>query len=187
MTSNTAETAPTSPRRKKRQPIIAFGLAALAIGGIGAAATSAAWSDNTWFSAPAAAATFNLQGSLDGTTWLDGTQTTVGDVTTYELAVPATTFANLLPGQTRNVNLWVRNDSSVNAVLTSEVAFANGSTFVTKPTPALSGLAASLTAQGTAGATDQFQLALTTPAAWDPANIGKSGTVVVTLTATATS
>lgn len=183
MTSNTIETAPASPRRKKRQPIIAFGLAALAIGGIGAAATSAAWSDNAWFSAPAAAATFNLQGSLDGTTWVEGTQTTANGVTTMQLQVPATAFANLLPGQTRTVDLWVRNESSVNAALTSETAFGTSSTFVTKPTAVVSDLAQSVTPNGT----DKFQLTVTTPAQWESTNIGKTGTVVVTLSATATS
>lgn len=187
MTSNSTETVPTAPRRKKRQPIIAFGLAALAIGGIGAAATSAAWSDNAWFSAPAAAATFNLQGSLNGTDWFEGEKTTANGVTTVELQIPSTAFANLLPDQTRNVKLWVRNESSINAALTSTVAFDQGATFATKPTSQISGLAASLTPKGAATAMDEFQLTLTTPTGWESTNIGKSGTVLVTLTATATS
>lgn len=186
MTSNTPETAPVEERRSKKRPFIAFGLAALAVGGIGAAATSAAWTDNTWFSAPAASATFNLQGSLNGTTWVEGTQSTVDGVTTFELNVPADTFADLLPGQTRTVDLWVKNDSSVSAALTSTAAFASGATFADAPTVSLAGLAATLAPQGATN-TDQFQLTVTTPAEWSSANIGKSGTVVVTITATATS
>lgn len=187
MTSTTTETVPTSPRRKKRTPFIAFGLAALAIGGIGAAATSAAWTDNAWFSAPAAAATFDLQGSLNGVDWVQGAKSTANGVTTFELKIPATAFADLLPNQTRNVTLWVRNESSVNAALTSTAAFETGSTFVSNPTPAISGLVASLTPKGAATAMDEFQLTLTTPAQWESTNIGKTGTVLVTLTATATS
>lgn len=187
MTSTNTETVHSQERRNKRRPFIAFGLAVLAIGGIGAAATSAAWTDNGWFSASASAATFNLKVSLDGTTWSEGTAKTVGDDTIIAVEIPADKYANLLPGQKRDMNLWVRNDSSVAAALTSTVGFANGSTFQTKPSAALSGLAATLEPTGKTGADDQFLLSLTTPADWTSANIGKSGTVVVTLTATATS
>ncbi|WP_426182407.1 hypothetical protein [Microbacterium sp. TWP3-1-2b2] len=180
-TENTTENAPTQERRK-RHPLVAFGLAALAIGGVGAAITSAAWTDNTLFAAPAAAATFDLQGSLDGKTWA---QSDTAD--TLELVIPASKFVDLLPGQTRTIDLWVRNESTVNAALTSQVAFGASTTFTTKPTPALAGLVATLTPTGTTGAQDQFQLTVTTPADWAPTNQGKSGTMVVTVSATATS
>ncbi|GEK86839.1 hypothetical protein [Microbacterium aerolatum] len=177
MTSNT-----TTQKRNKRHPLVAFGLAALAVGGVGAAITSAAWTDNTFFSAPAAAATFDLQGSLDGKAW-----TQSGNADAVELVIPASQFANLLPAQTRTIDLWVRNESSVNAALTSQVAFASNSTFTTKPTASVSGLITTLTPTGSTGAQDQFQLTVTTPADWAPVNQGKSGTVVVTVSATATS
>ncbi|CAH0167301.1 MULTISPECIES: hypothetical protein [unclassified Microbacterium] len=181
MTTNTSQNVPTKERRK-RHPLVAFGLAALAVGGVGAAITSAAWTDNTLFAAPAAAATFDLQGSLDGKTW-----TQSGNADAIELTIPTSQLANLLPGQTRTLDLWVRNESSVNAALTSQVAFASNSTFTTKPTVAVSGLVASLTPTGGTGAQDQFQLTVTTPSDWAPVNQGKSGTVVVTISATATS
>lgn len=183
MTSTTPENVPTQQPRKTRQSLIAFGLAALAVGGIGAAMTSAAWTDNTWFSAPAAAATFNLQGSLDGKTWEEGTLTTANGVTTFQLEVPAEKLANLLPGEDRDVSLWVRNESSVSAAITSTVAFEDGTTFTTKPTPTLVGLAEKLTPAGE----DEFELNITTPADWDDSNIGGAGLVVITVTATATS
>ncbi|MFD5215174.1 hypothetical protein [Microbacterium sp. NPDC058345] len=180
MNSSAAPSSQTRTTRRKRRPVLAFGLAVLAVGGIGAAATSAAWTDNTFFSAPAAAATFDIQGSIDGTTWLDS-----GTKDSVQLTIPAETLANLLPGQSRTVKLWVRNQSSVSAALTSEVAFATGSTFVVNPGAAVSGLAATLTPSGS-GATDQFDLTVTAPADWAPANQGKTGTIVVTVAATAT-
>ena len=70
MTLHTPEMT-RSRRQDKRRPLAAFGLAVLAVGGVGAALTSAAWTDNALFAAPATAATFDLQGSLDGTTWSD--------------------------------------------------------------------------------------------------------------------
>ncbi|WP_460795004.1 hypothetical protein [Microbacterium sp. GXF0217] len=180
MTSNTTETAPAPQRR--RRPFVAFGLAALAIGGIGAAATSAAWTDNTFFAAPAVAATFDLQGSLDGATW---TQSSTADA--IQLTVPASTFADLLPGQTRTIDLWVRNESSVKAALTSTAAFASGTTFTAQPSVAISDLATSLTPAGGTAAKDKFQLTITTPSDWAASNQGKTGNVVVTISATATS
>jgi len=169
ITTASVETAPQ--RNGKRRPLIAFSLAALAIGGIGAAATSAAWTDNTLFSASAAAATFDLQGSVDGTTWAQSSA--AGSV---ELVVPASTFANLLPGQSRQVTLHVKNVGTVGAALTSTVAFA-GSTFETAPVATVTGLASTLTANGS----DDFVLSVTAPADWSPANQGKSGTVVITV------
>lgn len=184
MTNNTPAASPattTEKRRKSRRiPIMAFSLAALTVGGIGAAATSAAWTDNTFFSAPAAAATFNLQGSLDGVTWKESAAKD-----SIELTVPADALANLLPGQSRTIKLWVKNASSVSAALTSEAVFATGSTFTTNPTVAVSGLAATLTPTGI-GSSDQFDLTVTAPADWAPTNQGKTGTVVVTIAATAT-
>lgn len=168
-------------RRGARRPLIAFGLAALAIGGIGAAATSAAWTDNVFFSAQSQAATFNLQGSLDGTSWVESDNN--GSI---QLVVPASQFANLLPGDTRSVTLHVQNLGSVNAALTSSVAYAAGSTFTTNPAPAVSGLAATLTPAGGAAASDAFTLTVTTPADWATTNQGKNGTIIVTVSGTAT-
>ncbi|MBU4466023.1 MAG: hypothetical protein KKH75_09295 [Actinobacteria bacterium] len=168
-------------RKNKRRPIVAVVLATLAIGGIGAAATSAAWTDNVFFSAQAQAATFNLQGSLDGTTWVESDNS--GSI---QLVVPTSTFANMLPGQTKSVNLYVKNLGSVSAALTGTAAFASGSTFTTAPTLALPGLAATLTPATGSSASNQFTLTVTTPSDWAPINQGKSGTVVVTIAGTAT-
>jgi hypothetical protein len=183
MTENTpaANTSnAVSERRGIRRPIIAVGLAALAVGGIGAAITSAAWTDNAFFSAPAAAATFSLQGSLDGKTWNES-----NNPDSIQLVIPAEEFANLLPGQTRTVDLWVRNQGSVSAALTSSVAVSSTSTFVQNPSTSVSGLAAILTPSNGTGASDQFELTITTPADWSSDNRGATGTVIVTIAATA--
>lgn len=168
-------------KKNKRRPLVAFALATLAVGGVGAALTSAAWTDNVFFAAQAEAATFDLQGSLDGTTWVQS-----DNKGSIQLVVPASQFAKLLPGETRTVNLNVKNVSTVSASLTSTVEWATGSTFTTNPTATVSGLAATLTPTGTSGETDQFALTITTPANWDVANKGKSGTVVITVSGTAT-
>lgn len=185
MNTNTPHETPvaqTEERKSKRRAVLAFTLAALAVGGIGAAATSAAWTDNVFYSAKAEAATFNLQGSLNGTSWSESDAQ--GSI---QLAVPASALANLVPGESRTINLYVKNLGSVGAALTSSVAWASSpaSTFATNPGTSVEGLATALTAVGGATDTDQFQLKVTTDANWAAANQGKSGTIIVTVSGTA--
>lgn len=169
----TAET----PRRSKRRAIIAGALAFVAVGGIGAAATSAAWTDNVFFSAAATAATFNLQGSLDNATWVES-----DNKSAIQLVVPASTFQNLLPGQSHPVTLYVKNDSSVNATLAAPTyEWAATPTFTTNPTVALTGLPSTLAP----GASASFTLTVSAPADWADSNKGKSGTIIVTVAGTA--
>lgn len=172
----------TEERKSKRRAIVAFTLAALAVGGIGAAATSAAWTDNVFFSAKAEAATFNLQGSLDNTTWQES-----DNGSSIQLVVPASALANLLPGQTRTIDLYVKNLGTAAASLTSSAAWATSpaATFTTAPGATVSGLATTLTPTGSAGATDAFQLQVTTDSDWATTNQGKTGTIVVTVSGTA--
>lgn len=179
VTSRSAARA-AAPRKGKRRPLIAFGLAALAVGGIGAAATSAAWTDNVFFSAQAQAATFNLQGSLDGKTWVES-----DNKDKIELVVDAAKFANLIPGETRSVTLYVHNLGSVSAALTSTVEYATSS-FATNPTATVGDLAATLTPVSGAGSSDAFTLTITTPKDWDAKNQGQTGVVFVTIAGTAT-
>lgn len=182
MIDNTAQaTTDADTRKGKRRPVIAFALAALAVGGIGAAATSAAWTDNVFFSATAEAATFNLQGAVEGGAWQES-----DNKSSIQLVVPASALANLLPGQTRTINLDVKNLGSVSAALTSTVEFATGSTFTTNPTASVTGLAATLTPATGAAPTDQFQLVVTTPSDWAAVNQGKTATIIVTISGTAT-
>lgn len=170
------------PRKGKRRPVIAIVLATLAIGGIGAAATSAAWTDNVFFSASAQAATFNLQGSLNGTTnWVES-----DDQSNIALTIPSTTFANMLPGQTRTVTVYVKNTGTTNAALTVTTAWASGSTFVDAPTVTATPASSTLTAA--TGGTPQtaVTVTVTTPSNWASTNQGKTGTIVVTVAGTAT-
>ena len=85
-------------KKRKRAAIVKFGLVGAALVGIGAAATSAAWTDDAWFSATATAATIELEGSLDTTplNW------DVADDEATALVIPAATFAELVPGETRD-------------------------------------------------------------------------------------
>jgi len=181
---NTTPTSRSQQRanRKRKRPVVAVALALLAVGGIGAAATSAAWTDNVFFSSTAQAATFDLQGSLNGTSWVQS-----DNANSIQLVVPAATFANLLPGQTRTVTLYVENTGTANSSLVASAAWATGSTFTTNPTisvtPASTTLAA---ATGGTPTTTTVTLTVTAPSDWASVNQGKSGNVIVTVAGTAT-
>ena len=85
--------------------------------GIGAAATSAAWTDDAWFSATASGATIELEGSLDSTplSW------NVADDSATALVIPAATFAELVPGETRDYIIHVRNNGSADISVAAPV------------------------------------------------------------------
>ncbi|SIT76448.1 hypothetical protein [Microbacterium sp. RU33B] len=176
------ETRRDARKKNKRRPIIAFALATLAVGGVGAALTSAAWTDNVFFSASADAATFDLQGSLDGTDWKQS-----DNKEKIELVVPATAFAKLLPGETRTVTLYVKNLGNVSAKLASSVEWSSATNFVVKPEAAVSDLATTLTPATTKGDSDAFTLTVKAPSDWKPDNKGKAGTIIVTISGEATS
>lgn len=167
---------PDTPERRerKRRPVIAGLLALLAVGGIGAAATSAAWTDNVLFGMKAEAATFNLKGSIDdGETWLDP----VGEDGPLRIPVPDEEFADLLPGQTRHVTLHVQNDSSVTAQLAAAQSDYVDSTFTVPPVVTLSQLPDTLAP----GGTTELTVTITAPDPWLDSNRGAHGTVVVTI------
>jgi hypothetical protein len=93
-------------RQNKRR--LKVGLAALAVLGIGAAATSALWSDDVWFRAGVETGVFNLQGSTAAgatpptTGWVEGEAQGNADL--------VFTTADISPGTPAVFHGWVRND-----------------------------------------------------------------------------
>jgi len=128
MTTNHGELADQQQerKRKKRGAIVKFSLAGVALVGIGAAATSAAWTDDAWFTGHANSfdATHTgdvlLKGSLNGAdvtpTWTEAHNQATA------IPIPASAFADLLPGETRTVSLWVENAGAKNLDIKAVVA-----------------------------------------------------------------
>lgn len=122
--------------KKKRKPgfWIRIGVAGLAALGIGAAITTAAWTDRVYFSAEGQAAGFNLQGSTTAAGPWDEYET-VGDALVIPLV--SSNFDDLIPNEdTRTLDVYVLNDSTVDAFITVSAAgdgalFAAGSTVTT--------------------------------------------------------
>lgn len=165
----------TTPDRRRRNAT-KIALAALAIGGIGAAITTAAWTDDVWMTSNATAGTFELEGSLDGTTWSEA------DDQGTALVVDDAELAGLVPGETRTVEVQLRNAGDVDATLADPVLSATGDIFAdTNPATANIGSLA-----GTTLAPDEettVDLTVTTPDNWGDEYQGDTGSIVVTFTA----
>jgi hypothetical protein len=97
----------TSGRRRK---ITKFALAGVAVLGVGAALTSAAWTDNVWFGGSTDSADFQLSGSLTG----DPLGPWNGDSSeTAKILLPADAFDEIAPGISDTYDVYVRNDGDI--------------------------------------------------------------------------
>lgn len=105
MSSHRADSRSGKETRKSRA--VRLGAVLLAVVGVTAAATSAGFTNDAWFSASADAGTIQLQGSLDGAAWQDADSLAKG------IVIPSSTFANMVPGDTRSVTVHLHNDSTV--------------------------------------------------------------------------
>ena len=89
--------------------------------------------------------------------------------------------------KSREVTLQVKNLGNVKGALTSSVDWAKGATFESTPKAAVSDLADTLQPTGSKGDSDEFTLTVTAPKDWDASNMGKTGTIIVTISGEATS
>ena len=184
MTTLAPPTAPPArtPDTKRRRKIAKFALAGVAVLGVGAALTSAAWTDDVFFAADATSGTFDLQGSLDGTNWFDVDGGV--DTATTPIQIPAATFENLAPNDVRVVTLHLRNDGSVPIILGAPVVTENGALF--DDAGANVGVDAGAYGAGTldVGDTTTFDVTLTVPD-WDNTDYTDlTGDILVAVTGT---
>lgn len=106
----------------RRRKVTKFALAGVAVLGIGAALTSAAWTDNVWFQGDAESGTAILEGSITG---VDGTYL-VSDEGSIQLDMG--TFA-VGPDQDTVETVWVRNAGTVPLRLDAVNAVGTGLIF----------------------------------------------------------
>lgn len=167
-------TTSTEDRRKKRAGVLRLALAGVAVLGIGAAATSAAWTDDAWFSANANAVTVELQGSTDGgDTYVDADDATVA------LQIPDTAFQDLNAGDTKTFTVHLKNNGSVPLTVSGVAAetvttgglFASGGATVAVAAPTATSLAA--------GATTTAVVSVSLPADAPASFQGTTGTLTV--------
>ena len=132
-------------RRRKRAAIVKFSLAGAAVLGIGAAATTAVWTNDAWFSATAAAVdpatAINLQGAFNADA--PGTEPTTGftaaDDDSAAIAIPSTVFADLVAGDTISTTVWLKNAGTSALQIAEPRLVVDGATY-TIDNPAAAGL-----------------------------------------------
>jgi len=164
-------------KRRRRAAIVRFGLAGVAVLGVGAAATSAAWTDDAWFAGSASAVEkVELQASVDGgQTWYDA------DAEGDAVSIPADAFDNLNQGADETIALQLKNASTVPLTLGQGVLTTGGALFEgTAPASATIHDPSSFTLD--AGATDTVILQVTTPADWPESYQGATGTLTLQFT-----
>ena len=113
-------TSTTEDKRDRKKKVLPIVFASIAVVGVGAALTSAAWTDDLTFSATGSAKTFDLQGSTNGgTSWGDIKPDSEGTAITFT----DTKLSNLSPGDTFTLNFKVKNfgtgDGHISAVTTT--------------------------------------------------------------------
>ena len=167
---------------RRRRKIAKFALAGVAVLGVGAALTSAAWTDDVFFAADATSGTFDLQGSLDGTNWFD--VATVDDTATTPIQIPASAFDNLAPNDVRVVTLHLQNAGSVPITLGTPVVTENGALF--DDLGANVGVAVGAYGSPTlaVGATTTFTVTLTAPDWTNTDYTNLTGDILVAVTGT---
>ncbi|WP_062079128.1 hypothetical protein [Demequina globuliformis] len=177
---------------RSRQDKVKIGLAGIAILGIGAAVTTAAWTDDVWFTSQAEAAQFDLQGSLDGVDWQDvGVDSIDGMPGADEsIEIPASEFAGLVPDDSRTVTVHLQNAGDTDIALAEAVPALTGDLFVADAapldTPATVTVGDFASATLAPGAETTFDITVATPEDWGTGYMGATGSLSVSVVGTAT-
>ena len=96
----------TREQKERRNKVLRIGAGTLAFLGIGAAITTAAWTDQVWFSGSASASAVQLEGSTDKADWA------VAQDESVAIQIPDEALQNLAPGHAAStVEVYVKNAS----------------------------------------------------------------------------
>lgn len=121
MSSHRADSCSDKDTRKSRA--VRLGAVLLAVVGVTAAATSAGFTNDAWFAGSASSANVSLQGKLasdPATEWEDA------DTEGLAITIPADTFENMVDGETRTVQVDLKNAGSVDLDVAGEVKTRTG-------------------------------------------------------------
>lgn len=160
---------------RRRSARLRLMLAAVALLGIGAAITAAAWEDRVHFEINANAADFNLQGRVATIEGIWGEWLESNDGGAIELTVA---FSDMAPNDSRTFWLQVRNSGDLDAFITGDLALDSAD-------PGCSPALAISPEDGedflAAGATSQVYAFTFTTGSWEGCQ-GWSGTFTLTVT-----
>lgn len=161
----------TSSRRRK---ITKFALAGVAVLGVGAALTSAAWTDDVFFGGTAEAGAIELSGSTNNIDFYDGDLQGNLELVIADFVIGPDSF------DTHRV--WVQNDGDLPLRLATIEATGSGVLFPPLPGEAATVTAISNDADGilNPGQKASIDVTVTGNSAWEGSDMqGESGAVVV--------
>lgn len=123
MSSHRADSCSDKDTRKSRA--VRLGAVLLAVVGVTAAATSAGFSNDAWFAGSASSANVSLQGKLASDPE-DDWKAADTDAAGVAIAIPGDTFENMVDGETRTVQVDLKNAGSVDLDVAGEVKTRTG-------------------------------------------------------------
>lgn len=115
----------------RRRKVTKFALAGVAVLGVGAALTSAAWSDNVFFGGSAGAADFELQGYNPATAIWEN-----ADSNGARIILPTDAFDEVGPGIGDTYTVYVRNNGDLPIYLNAPNTYSTGGALFAAPEPA---------------------------------------------------
>jgi predicted ribosomally synthesized peptide with SipW-like signal peptide len=193
-------TSSGAPEKRKKSTIIRLAIAGVAVLGIGAAITTAAWTDQAWFTAQADAASIELYGALavDGDCPAAPANPAVStapyvvadDLTgAVDITLASGTFALLVPGEERaaGICLWNGGDVALSTSLAPIVTAGDAVFAGTDPASIAveDDGAAYATQTIAADAVLPLDVVVTTPGDWDNSYQGlTSGEIAITFEGT---
>jgi predicted ribosomally synthesized peptide with SipW-like signal peptide len=187
-------TSSGAPEKRKKSTIIRLAIAGVAVLGIGAAVTTAAWTDQAWFTAQADAASVGLYGALA----VDGDCPDAGDAAyvvadnltgAVDITLASGTFAQLVPGEERAAGICLWNGGDVDLSTSLQPIVTTGDAIFAGTGPATiaveSGAAAFATQTIAADAVLPLDVVVATPENWATTYQGlTSGEIAITFTGT---
>lgn len=123
MSSHRADSCSDKDTRKSRA--VRLGAVLLAVVGVTAAATSAGFTNDAWFAGSASSANVSLQGKLASDPE-DDWKAADTDAAGVAIAIPGDTFENMVDGETRTVQVDLKNAGSVDLDVAGEVKTRTG-------------------------------------------------------------
>lgn len=175
---------PAAPRRR-RSAVTRYALAGAALLGVGAAATTALWTDDAWFSAEASAidpaTAIDLRGAF-----VETGSPAPGDFITADddpasgtdvVRIPAHVLAGLTAGDSVTVPVWLRNAGTADLAIAEPTVRADGPLFAPGGATATLGTAPTALA---VGGTASVDLTVALPAQADAGTFGgAAGSVAI--------
>ena len=180
------------PDARRRPPIVRLVLAGGLLVGVGAAVTTAAWTDSAVFTAGASTPTIQLQGGNGAlpasTDWMNADANN-SDGKGTAVTIPSTAFANLAPSVAAQVHIAVKNASTVPLTVPAPTVtwsgdFAAGQPCALAAVTSVTMTPAAPVTLAAGAATTDVVVSVTPPTSWNGYSTcqNRSGTLTLTFT-----